>query len=55
MHGSLSGLMKIKLRASGLRVVYQIIRQDGQMLIVVIGARADNEVYETAQDRFDNP
>lgn len=55
LHGSLSGLMKIKLRASGLRVVYQIIRQDEQMLIVVIGARADNEVYETAQDRFNHP
>ena len=48
----LAGLLKIKLKTSGIRVVYKLIRTDTQMLIVVIGARADDEVYETAQKRI---
>ena len=47
----LTGLLKIKLRDSGLRVVYKLIRTETQMLVVVIGARADDEVYETADKR----
>lgn len=49
----LSGFLKIKLRAAGLRVVYQLIRQKDRMLVVVIGARADEEVYDTARQRAD--
>ncbi len=49
--GDLTGFLKIKLRASGLRIVYKLIKQDNDMLIVVIGARADDEVYETAEKR----
>jgi hypothetical protein len=29
-------------------VVYKIIRTESEMLIVVVGARADDEVYEMA-------
>lgn len=47
----LTGLMKIKLRSAGIRVVYKLIQTETEMLIVVIGARADDEVYETAQHR----
>lgn len=47
----LAGLMKIKLKSSGLRIVYQLIRTDTEMIIVVIGARADDEVYDIAQKR----
>ena len=47
----LSGLLKIKLRNAGIRVVYKLIRTETQMLIVVIGARADEEVYDAAQLR----
>ena len=47
----LSGLFKIKLKASGLRVVYRLIRTETEMLIVVIGARAEDEVYEIAAKR----
>ena len=43
----LTGFLKIKLRDAGIRVVYKLIRTE--MLVVVIGARADDEVYETAQ------
>ena len=43
--------MKIKLRDAGIRIVYKLIRTETEMLVVVIGARADNEVYEIAQKR----
>lgn len=48
----LSGLLKIKIRSTGLRVVYKLIRVENTMCIVVIGARADGEVYEIAQKRI---
>lgn len=47
----LTGLLKIKLKSSGIRVVYTIVRTDGIMKIVVIGARADEEVYKNAGKR----
>lgn len=47
----LSGLFKIKLKAAGLRIVYKLIRTETAMLIVVIGARADDEVYQIAEKR----
>ena len=47
----LSGLFKIKLKAAGLRIVYKLIRIETEMLIVVIGARADDEVYQIAEKR----
>ena len=47
----LAGLLKIKLRDAGIRVVYKLIRTETEMLVVVIGTRADDEVYETAQHR----
>lgn len=50
---NLTGLYKIKLRAAGLRIVYTIIRTENSMVIVVIGARADDEVYEIAKKRND--
>ena len=45
----LSGFLKVKLKSAGLRVVYKVVRQDDKMLIIVIGARADEEVYGIAQ------
>lgn len=47
----LTGLLKIKLRSAGIRIVYKLIKTETEMLIVVIGAREDDEVYETAQHR----
>lgn len=46
------GFLKVKLRGAGLRIVYQLIRRDDDMLIIVIGAREDDEVYEIAQKRI---
>lgn len=48
---SLAGLLKIKLRSAGLRVVYQLRRTESAMTVIVIGVRADEEVYELAQKR----
>lgn len=47
----LSGFLKIKLKSAGIRVVYKLVKIEGQMLVVVIGARADDEVYDIAQHR----
>lgn len=35
-----------------MHIVYQLIRQGDNMLVIVIGARADEEVYEAAQKRI---
>ena len=47
----LAGLLKIKLRAAGLRVVYKLQRTESEMLVIVIGVRADEEVYDIASKR----
>ena len=46
------GLLKIKLKKLGLRIVYKLVRQDDVMKIIVISLRSDNEVYETAAKRI---
>lgn len=48
---NLSGFLKVKLRGPGLRIVYQLLRIENQVLIVVIGARKDSEVYDIAHSR----
>jgi mRNA interferase RelE/StbE len=48
---SLAGLLKIKLRSAGLRVVYQLRRTESSMVVIIIGVRADEEVYDLAQKR----
>lgn len=48
---NLTNLLKIKLRGPGIRVVYELVRTETSMLIVVVGAREDDEVYEIASKR----
>ena len=50
---NLTGLLKIKLVKLGIRVVYKLIRTDEMMKIIVIAARADDEVYDIASMRID--
>ncbi|MFA7466691.1 MAG: type II toxin-antitoxin system RelE/ParE family toxin [Desulfotomaculaceae bacterium] len=50
---SLAGYCKIKLLKLGLRVVYKVVRKNGIMKIIVISARADDEVYIMAQKRIE--
>lgn len=48
---NLTRFFKIKLKSIGIRVVYKLVKVDGKMLVIIIGARADDEVYELAQRR----
>ena len=48
---NLTGLLKIKLLKEGIRIVYQLQRIDTKMLIIVVGIREDDEVYEIAGNR----
>ena len=50
---NLVGYCKIKLLKMGLRVVYKVVRENNVMRIIIISARADDEVYFTAQKRID--
>lgn len=50
----LRGYLKIKLRASGIRVVYRVEEIDGIMRIIIVGARSDDEVYRLAVQRIQN-
>lgn len=47
----LSGYLKIKLKASKLRVVYRLLREEKIMQIIVIAERDDDNVYKLAQKR----
>lgn len=49
----LTGLLKIKYREIGIRVVYKLVEDEKshEMYILVISARADNEVYNLAGRR----
>lgn len=49
----LRGLLKIKLKRIGIRVVYKVVRTETEMLVIVVGAREDDEVYSIAQARAD--
>lgn len=49
---NLSGYLKVKLRGAGLRIVYKLARIENQMVIIVIGARKDEEAYEAAYKRI---
>ena len=48
---NLTGLCKIVLMQMGIRVVYKLIRTETVMKIIVIAARADDEVYDMADKR----
>ena len=48
---NLTGFLKIKLKKDGIRVVYKLIKIENVMYIIVIGARADDEVYIEAKRR----
>jgi len=50
---NLTGLYKIKFRGIGIRVVYALEERNSVMTVIVVSARADNEVYDTASSRRD--
>lgn len=50
-NSQLSGLLKVKIKSAGLRIVYGLKRIEHRIVIVVIGIRADSEVYTIASNR----
>jgi mRNA interferase RelE/StbE len=48
---NLTGLLRIKFRDLGIRVVYALKRIEGQMVVIVISVREDDKVYREAQRR----
>ena len=52
-NNNLTGLLKIKFRDIGIRVVYKLVEDEKthEMYILVISARADSEVYDLAGKR----
>ena len=49
---NLTNPLMIKLRNEGIRIVYKLINTESQMLVIVVGIREDNEVYEIAYGRM---
>ena len=49
---NLTGYLKVKLRKEGIRIVYTLVRTKSEVIVVVIGMRSDDEVYELAQKRI---
>lgn len=49
---NLTGLLKVKLRDDGIRIVYKLERSEHGMTIIVVGVRADDAVYKEAARRM---
>ncbi|HDL8511080.1 TPA: type II toxin-antitoxin system RelE/ParE family toxin [Yersinia enterocolitica] len=52
LHGDLAGCFKIKLRASGFRLIYQVIDEEIVIWIVAVGKREDEKAYDIAKKRI---
>jgi mRNA interferase RelE/StbE len=50
---NLTGCFKLKFKKLGIRVVYKLKRTESEMKVIIISARADNEVYIEAKKRAD--
>lgn len=49
--GNLTGLLKLKARGFGIRIVYELIEEKNRSEVIVIGMREDKEVYKLATKR----
>ncbi|MEY4921448.1 MAG: hypothetical protein RLY17_165 [Pseudomonadota bacterium] len=52
LHGDLAGCFKIKLRASGFRLIYKAIDEEIVIWIVAVGKREDEKAYDIAKKRI---
>lgn len=52
LSGELHNCYKIKLRKAGVRLVYQVNDDEIYILLLTVGKREDNEVYDTALKRL---
>ena len=51
LHGDLQNAYKIKLRDAGYRLVYEVIDQRLVIVVIAIGKRDHDEVYQIAIKR----
>ncbi len=49
---NLAGCCEIKLRGEGLRVIYKLMCIETKMIVIVIGVREDEDVYNEASKRM---
>ena len=49
---NLTNYYKIKLLKAGIRIIYKLVKTEQGMIIIVIGARSDDEVYDIASKRI---
>lgn len=52
LHGDLAGCFKIKLRASGFRLIYQVIEKEIVIWVIAVGKREDEQAYDVARKRI---
>ncbi|MEG2265280.1 MAG: type II toxin-antitoxin system RelE/ParE family toxin [Acinetobacter sp.] len=52
LHGDLAGCFKIKLRASGFRLIYKVIDDEIVIWVIAVGKREGEKAYEMAQKRL---
>ena len=49
---NLTNCLEIKLRGEGLRVIYKLMQTDTEMLVIIVGLREDEKVYNDAKERL---
>ena len=49
---NLTNCLEIKLRGEGLRAIYKLIHTETEMLIIIVGVREDEKVYDEADSRI---
>ncbi|MDY6066056.1 MAG: type II toxin-antitoxin system RelE/ParE family toxin [Finegoldia sp.] len=52
-NSKLAGFMKIKLKNSGIRIVYKLEKRENEVLVIIIGAMTDEKVYKEAEKRIE--
>lgn len=50
---NLAGYLKIKLRGSGIRIIYDVKEEHGKAYVIIIGMRKDEKVYKLAARRIE--
>ncbi len=51
--GNLSGRYKIKHQKSGQRLVYEVVEEKREIVVLSVGKREDKSVYKRAAERID--
>ncbi|HFB2115985.1 TPA: type II toxin-antitoxin system RelE/ParE family toxin [Escherichia coli] len=52
LHGDLAGCFKIKLRASGYRLIYKVIDEEIVIWVIAVGKREHDKAYHFASERI---